>query len=93
MEQDRLNFFKQFSNDAKKDLNASYFTISEIKEIINETALTSLERDIAHKKYVECKTYEEIANECCYDERTIKRRLPNISLKLKMTCVKLFTVV
>ena len=93
MEQDRKDFFKQLTEDARKSLTHDNFTVSEIKEIIAETALTQLDRDIAVYRYCECMSFDEIAEKLGYDIRTIKRHLPSISLSLKTTCAKLFTVV
>lgn len=90
MEQDRKDFFKQLTDDAKKSLDHDSFTVSEIKEIIAETPLTQLDRDIAYYRYCECMTFEEIADKLGYDIRTIRSHLPSISISLKTTCTKLF---
>jgi len=91
MEKDRIDFFKKLTDDAKKSLCKDNFTISEIKEIIAETPLTQLDRDIAILRYCECMSFDEIADKLEYDIRTIRKHLPTISLSLKSTCAKLFT--
>ena len=90
MNQARINLFAQLTEDAKMALTAQDFTVSEIKEIINETPLSVVEREIAYCRYVDCMTFEEIADRMNYGVTTVKRHLPRISIKLKTTCTRLF---
>lgn len=91
MKQERIDFFKQLTDDAKQSLSQQDFTVSEIKEIISETPLKQLDRDIAYLRYIDCMTFDEISDQLGYDPKTIKSHLPDISIKLKSTCTKLFT--
>lgn len=91
MKQERIDFFKQLTDDAKQSLSQQDFTVSEIREIISETPLKQLDRDIAYLRYIDCMTFDEISDQLGYDPKTIKSHLPDISLKLKSTCAKIFT--
>lgn len=90
MRDERINFFANLTNDEKMALTSNDFTISEITEIINETALNKLDKNIAVMRYIKRMTFDEIANKLDRDIKTIQKRIPNISIKLKQTCVKLF---
>lgn len=90
MKEERINLFAQLSDDEKMALTSNDFTITEITEIINETALNKLDKNIAVMRYIKRMTYEEISYKLNRDIRTIQKRIPNISIKLKETCVKLF---
>lgn len=64
-------------------------TISELKEVISETALTEIDRTIAVLRYIESKNVQEIASEIGYDERTVRRRLCVIGPKLCETLLRI----
>jgi len=90
MEQARKEFFSNLTQDEQMDLTSHDFTISEIREIIEETPLHSLDKQIAIYRYIECMTLEEIANKLGYDVKTILSHVKKISIKLKKTCTRLF---
>lgn len=90
MKEERVNLFAKLSDDEKMALTSNDFTISEITEIINETALNKLDKNIAIMRYIKKMTFDEISIKLNRDVRTIQKRLVNISIKLKSTCVKLF---
>ena len=90
MDEDRKKFFKALSADAKMDLEAKDFTCSEIGEIIAETPLCDQDKRISVARYINCKTIEEIAALERLEEKTVRNRLRAISLKLKITCSKIF---
>lgn len=70
-------------------IDSDFLTLSEISEVIGETALTETDRRIATLRYVRKKTISEIAAEIGYDERSVRRRLVEISPKLCRTCLRI----
>lgn len=90
MNQSRVDYFTQLSNEQKKGLTYDDFTVSELTEIINETPLTSLEKELAVERFINRMTYEGLSKKFYYEPRTIKSKLAKISKLLKKTCVKLF---
>lgn len=75
--------------DGGATLNKDFLTISELKEVISETALTEVGRTIAVMRYVESKNVQEIASEIGYDERTVRRKLCIIGPKLCETLLRI----
>lgn len=75
--------------DGGATLNKDFLTISELKEIISETALTEVDRTIAVMRYIDSKSVQEIASEIGYDERTVRRRLCIIGPKLCETLLRI----
>lgn len=90
MDENRKQFFKNLTQDEKMDLASKDFTCSEIGEIISETPLTDQDKRISVARYIKCKTKEEIASLERLDVKTVRKRLIAISLKMKLTCLKLF---
>lgn len=69
-------------------LDKDFLTISELKEVISETALTEVDRTITIMRYVERKNVQEIASKIVYDERTVRRKLCIIGPKLCETLLR-----
>lgn len=90
MNEERFNFFKKLTEDEKQALTYKDFTITEINEIIAETPLRDDDKRIAVMRYNKCMTYQEIADATFLDIKTVKKRIANISTRLKTTCVRLF---
>ena len=90
MNSSRFDFFAKLTHDEKMDLESKDFLVSEIEEIIAETPLCDTDKRISVKRYIECMTEREIAEKLQLDEKTVNRRLQTISLKLKITCSRLF---
>jgi DNA-directed RNA polymerase specialized sigma24 family protein len=92
MNKARIEFFAKLSTEQKLQLSHKDFTVSEIEEIIAETPLNAMWREIAKLRYVHQCTIEEIANKLYIDYKTCQRSLKGISAKLKHTCDKMFLV-
>lgn len=75
--------------DGGATLDKDFLTISELKEVISETALTEVDRTITIMRYVESKNVQEIASEIGYDERTVRRKLCTIVPKLCETLLRI----
>lgn len=90
MNDKRLKFFSKLTEDEKMKLESKDFTVSEICEIVAETPLRDEDKRIAKYRYIDCMTKEEIAEKTQLDIKTVSSRLNSISLKLKITCTKLF---
>jgi DNA-directed RNA polymerase specialized sigma24 family protein len=90
MKESRFDFFAQLTHDEKLGLESKDFMTSEIEEIISETPLCDLDKRISVYRYIKCMTENEIADKENVDIKTIHRRLQTISLKLKITCSRLF---
>lgn len=75
--------------DSGATLNKDFLTISELKEVISETALTEVDRTITIMRYIESKNVQEIASEIGYDERTVRRKLCTIGPKLCETLLRI----
>lgn len=89
MKEDRIKFFSKLTLDEKYNLSSKDFTVSEIAEIISETALSDEDIKIATLRYIKDCTIAKIAEEVGLDEKTVQRRLPKISDKLKKTLQKI----
>ncbi len=72
-----------------KRLGKECLTVSEIEEVIRETALSPTDRRIATMRYVRCLTASEIAGALSYDERTVRRRVSSISGRLCLTLLRI----
>lgn len=75
--------------DGGADITSDFLTVSEISEVIGETALTDSDRRLAELRYVRRRTVQEIASEMNLDERTVRRRLSSISPRLCRTAMRL----
>ena len=73
----------------KEGISVDLFTRSEALEIIEDTCLSEEERKLAVDYFLDKKTKEEISSIYRYDRRTIRRKLRQISLKLKRTVLKM----
>ena len=90
MDPKRIDYFNaKYSYNEKFDLSSKDFTVSEINEIINETVLNNDERIIAKEKYLNDKTIQEISDIVNLSEKTVQRKIPIISKKLKSTIQKI----
>lgn len=70
-------------------IKKSLLTVSEMKEVIAETQLTDVERKIVEMRYLEGKTFKEIADEIGYDVRTVQRKAVMLSPRLCETTLKI----
>ena len=89
MQQTRVEYFAKLTQDEKYKLSAKDFTVSEIREIISETSLSDTDAKIAECRYIKDMTMSAIAQEVGFDEKTIQRKIPKLSDKLKRTLQKL----
>lgn len=90
MLQKRIAYFETLSKDEQDALCANDFTVSEIYELINETALSDVDRSIAELRYIKSETILQISVDVGLDEKTVQRRIKKISQQLKNTIKKLF---
>lgn len=81
--------FSDLTKEDKIQLTYKDFTVSEITEIITETVLSDEDREIAMLRYTKAMTYEAIAEKVDLDWKTVQKRIPKISDKLKHTVCKL----
>lgn len=72
-------------------LGCEDFTAKEIDEIIDNSRLSPDDRRIAHHYYVEQSSANQIGDNVAVDPRTIRTKLPSISLELKQTASKLYS--
>lgn len=86
----RFDIISSLTEDAKISLTYKDFTISEIRELIKETPLTELDRKIAEMRYLELRTFDEIAEKVGMETRSVQRRVPKISVSIKNTTTKLY---
>lgn len=86
-----MNFsrFETLTKEEKEKLTLSDFLVSEIQEIIKETAFREEDAEIAELRFIKRKTVEWIAEKKSFDNRTIKRRLRKIEKLLKQTILKI----
>ncbi|MBO4594157.1 MAG: hypothetical protein J5697_00475 [Clostridia bacterium] len=89
MQKSRREYFSKLSQEEKYELSAKDFTVREIREIISETSLNATDIKIAECRYIMDMTMAAIAKEVGLDEKTIQRKIPKISDKLKRTLQKL----
>lgn len=73
----------------EEGISVDLFTRSEALEIIEDTCLSEEERRLAVDYFLDKKTKEEISSIYRYDRRTVRRKLRQISLKLKKTVLKM----
>jgi len=73
----------------EEGISVDLFTRSEALEIIEDTCLSEEEKKLAVDYFLDKKTKEEISSIYRYDRRTIRRKLRQISLKLKKTVLKM----
>lgn len=100
MEKERLDYLNQYLHEEKSregcrwktmenGISIELFTNSEAMEIINETLMNSSDREIATDRFIKGMSVEEISASVGYDERTIQRKLREISKKMKKTFMKM----
>lgn len=56
MKQHRFEYFCNLSDEEKGKLTFDDFTVSEIKELLDETTLRKDDRIIATERFIECKS-------------------------------------
>lgn len=71
-------------------LDRKAFTKSECQEIIDETRLSKLDRDIANLKVIDCMNFEDISMKLFIDKRTVIKHWKDTSIRLKTTIVQMF---
>lgn len=81
--------FLRMNKEEKTKLTLEDFTVSEINEIIEETAMSEVNREIARLRFTKSMTAEAIAERVDRDEKTVKRNLPTIRKKLSATIRKI----
>lgn len=84
----RRKHFDTLTEEEKRNLTSKDFTVSEIIWLISETPMRDEDKRIAVKRFVQCKTLEQIAEETELDIKTVKKRVTIIELELKLTCLK-----
>ncbi len=90
MKEHRFNYFCNLTDEEKSKLTFDDFTVSEIKELLDETSLRKDDRTIATERFIECKSVQEIADKLYIDFKTCTSRIAKIEQKLKGTCFKFF---
>ncbi|MCM1556281.1 MAG: hypothetical protein NC087_01970 [Anaeroplasma bactoclasticum] len=90
MLQQRIDYFARMTKEEKLNLTINDFTVSEFKEIINETALCENDRLIVIYRYINCMPYEEISEKIGIDLKTCRARMEKIDSKIKSTYLKFF---
>lgn len=90
MDQGRVKYFKSLSEEEINALSHEDFTVSEIQEILNDTALSKIDRKIAHDRFIDCMTLEEISAKENYDIKTVMSHMDKICKKFVKTCKKYF---
>lgn len=85
-----VDFYRKYIHNAPV-LEFTDFTVSQLKEIIDETPMSLTDREIAYKMYIERKTYSEIAEECdILEPRTIGNNKDRIRELLKLTASRIY---
>lgn len=85
-----IDFYKKYVHNPKA-LSFEDFTVSQLKQIIDETPRNDSDRQIAYKRYIERKTQLDIADEVGVSEpRTIGNNKERISKRLRVTASKLY---
>lgn len=90
MKQHRFDYFCNLTKEEKAKLTFEDFTVSEIKELLEETSLRNDDRQIAIERFIECKSMQEISDNLYIDIKTCTKRIEKINQKLKSTCLKYF---
>lgn len=85
-----IEFYKKYVHEPKT-LSFDDFTVSQLKQIIDETPMSNSDRQIAYKMFIERKTQLDIADEVGFSEpRSIGNNKDHISNRLKVTASKLY---
>ena len=85
-----IEFYKKYVHELKT-LSFDDFTVSQLKQIIDETPMSNSDRQIAYKMFIERKTQLDIADEVGFSEpRSIGNNKDRISNRLKVTASKLY---
>lgn len=77
--------FKNISEEQKAKLWVMDFTVSELKEILNETVMSDIDREIAELRFLKLLSIEKIAERLQYDKRTISSRIKSIQERIEKT--------
>lgn len=87
----------KFIDVYKKHLNGTLyvsfpdFTKSEIEEIINEARLSDKDKEIAKLYYADDLSDNQIYQQTGVEPRTLKKKVPTISLALKESACKIYS--
>lgn len=84
-----IEFYKKYLAGSLY-LDCDDFTKSQIQEIIKESHLTERDRKLAEYYWLDLLSEEEISNRLQIDRKTVRNKIPKISLKLKETSSKLY---
>lgn len=85
-----MDFYRKYIHTLKV-LSFDDFTASQLQNIIDETPMSDDDKKIAHKLFIERKTYQDIARECYIGEpRTIGNNRDRISKLFNSTTSKLY---
>lgn len=84
----RRKYFDGLTDEEKFALTYKDFTVSEIEWLISETPMRDEDKRIAVKRFIQCKTNAQIAEECGLDLKTVSKRVVVIGVSLKLTCLK-----
>lgn len=86
-----VEFYKTYDINKPSVFNYNDFTVSQIKQIIEESPMSLQDKKIAYKMFAERKTYETIAEECDISQPlTISNNKDRIKNILKQTCGKIY---
>ncbi len=84
-----MSRFQDLSKEDKLKLTFDDLTVSEIRDIIEETVLSNENKKIAELRFIKAYTIEKIAEKMGFDKRTIKSRVSCITKKLLKTISKM----
>lgn len=92
MTPERFKYFSKKNIIELRNLKTKDFTLSELKEIINEAILNDEDRKIAELKYLKNLNANEIADIVFRDVRTIRSHLIKIDKVIHNTIIAIFLI-
>ena len=86
-----VEFYKTYNINKPSVFTYNDFTVSQIKQIIDESLMSLQDKKIAYKMFAEHKTHETIAEECDISQPlTVGNNKERIKKILKSTCGKIY---
>lgn len=84
-----VDFYKEYLQGTLY-LDYNDFTSSQIREIIDESPLSELDKKLSIYYWLEMRSEEDIARELGIDKKTVRKHIPNVSMVLKKTSSRLY---
>lgn len=81
--------FKNLDEHLKAQLSIIDFTVSETRELLQETVLSDFDREIAELRFLKLMSIEKISDKLCYDKRTISSHIKSIQERIQKTIKKI----